>query len=618
MRNGRVTLSGRPNEKFPGASNLTTAFPGLHAAAAIIVTGAALYLFSRERIPLQASCLGILVLLMVGIELFPLEYNGSTVRASYFLSGFSNEALIAICALLVLARGVEVSGALGSLGNLLARLWSANRTIAMLATLVLVAFLSAFVNNTPIVVMLLPVLVGVALKVNISPSKILMPTGFATMLGGMTTTIGSSTNLLVVSVAASLGLPRLYMFDFLAPAALAASVGLLYLWLLAPKLVPLRNAPLLDSIPRVFTMVLEVRESSVLAGKVFSEVRRLVGPNMRVMHVMRGEGVELVRLPSLSIRAGDRLSVRGTPEAIKQAESLFGGSGNKSKLPDQTLVELVVTQYSPLCNRRLAELQQLFDGCLIPSGLYRPGKETPTRLDEKANPTLRVGDILLVQGDREDIQRLKEDPLMLILDRTVRVPRASKAGRAVLIGVGVVIVAATGLLPIMVSALCGVGLMLLTRCLAWHEVWAALDTKLVMLIVASLALGGALIVTGAVEYIAAVLVSLVRDLPPPLILCGLLLLFSLLTEVVTNNSVAVLGTPIAINIAQNLGLPEIPFVLTVLFGANMSFMTPIGYQTNLLVMSAGGYRFSDFFRAGMPLQILMWLTLSVVLTIWYL
>jgi len=223
-----------------------------------------------------------------------------------------------------------------------------------------------------------------------------------------------------------------------------------------------------------------------------------------------------------------------------------------------------------------------------------------------------------VQALKNDIQRLKEDPLMLILDRTVRVPRASKAGRAVLIGVGVVIVAATGLLPIMVSALCGVGLMLLTRCLAWHEVWAALDTKLVMLIVASLALGGALIVTGAVEYIAAVLVSLVRDLPPSLILCGLLLLFSLLTEVVTNNSVAVLGTPIAINIAQNLGLPEIPFVLTVLFGANMSFMTPIGYQTNLLVISAGGYRFSDFFRAGMPLQILMWLTLSVVLTIWYL
>jgi di/tricarboxylate transporter len=160
--------------------------------------------------------------------------------------------------------------------------------------------------------------------------------------------------------------------------------------------------------------------------------------------------------------------------------------------------------------------------------------------------------------------------------------------------------------------------MLLTRCLAWDEVAAALDSGLVLIIVTSLALGSALSVTGAAEYLAVLLVSLVHDLPAPIIICSLLLLFSLLTEVVTNNAVAVIGTPIAVGIAQELGLPELPFVLAVLFGANMSYIMPIGYQTNLLVMGAGGYRFSDFFRVGIPLQVLLWLTLSAALTVWYL
>ncbi len=600
---------------------MTATFPGLHALAAIVVTGCALFLFSRDKIPLQASCLGILVVLMVGVELFPFEYNGSTIRASYFLAGFANEALIAICALLIIARGVEISGALGAVGNLLARLWLSNRALALLATMLLAAFLSAFVNNTPIVVMLLPILVGVAHKAGISPSRILMPTGFATIIGGMTTTIGSSTNLLVVSVAVDLGVPRLYMFDFLAPATVAAGIGLLYLWLVAPRLVPLRNAPMVIDSPRIFTTILEVSDGSVIAGKNFAEVRRLTGPSIRILHVIRGEGTELVRLPSLRIRPGDRLSVRGKPDAIKQVESLFGHQAHRigiHRMPDQKLVELVVTRESPLYDKRFSDLQQMFDGRLIPTGLYRPGRPAAARLDEKTNPKLAIGDIVLVQGDRTEIQRLKEDRAMLILDRTVQVPRAAHAGRAVLIAVGVVLLAAVGLLPIVVSAMLGVVLMMLGRCLGWHEVWSALDARLVMLIVTSLALGGALVATGAADYIAAVLVSIVRDLPPPIILCSLLLLFSLLTEVVTNNSVAVLGTPIAINIAHGLGLPELPFVLAVLFGANMSFMTPIGYQTNLLVMSAGGYRFADFFRVGMPLQLILWLTLSWVLTIWYL
>jgi di/tricarboxylate transporter len=184
--------------------------------------------------------------------------------------------------------------------------------------------------------------------------------------------------------------------------------------------------------------------------------------------------------------------------------------------------------------------------------------------------------------------------------------------------IGVVLFAALGLLPIMASALIGVGLMLAGRCLTWNEAWSAIDARMVLVIVTSLALGTSLTVTGAAETLAIGLVGIVDDLPPPLIISGLLLITALLTEVVTNNAVAVIATPIAMSIAAKLGLEPLPFVLAVLFGANMSYLTPIGYQTNLLVMSAGGYQFSDFFRAGLPLQLLLWVVLSVTLSWLYL
>ncbi len=183
---------------------------------------------------------------------------------------------------------------------------------------------------------------------------------------------------------------------------------------------------------------------------------------------------------------------------------------------------------------------------------------------------------------------------------------------------GVVVAAALGWMPIIASAACGVGLMLFFRCMTLEDAWSALDTRLVLVIVTSLALGTALTQTGAAEFLAAGFVSLVTGLPPPVVLSGILLLTALLTEVVTNNAIAVIATPIAIAAAQQLGVPEAAFVLAVLFGANMSYMTPIGYQTNLLVFSAGGYRFSDFFRVGVPLQILLWLTLSIALPALYL
>ncbi len=591
-----------------------------HAIAALILTVGALLLMSREKIRLEYSSVTIVIVMVVGFELFPVE-GPVPLRGVNFLAGFGNEALISICLLLILAKGVESSGALRTVGRFLTRMWLTNRSLALLATLVIAAFFSAFVNNTPIVVMMLPILVGVAHRAGLPPSKMLMPVGFATIIGGMTTTIGTSTNLLVVSIAADAGVERLSMFDFVLPAAMTAGVGILYLWLVLPHLLPARPTLLEGTDPRVFDSVVTLSDSSPLVGNNLSQAMRMLGESIRIQRVHRGEALELVRLPTLKLQAGDRLHIRGTPENLHIAQDTAGSKGFTGEIqrtPDERLVEIVVTPDSVLHAKRLSEMQPDTLRGLYPIGWYRPSHQSEAHLEKFTDPILRTGDVLLMQGPRQDIQSLIETSNLLILARSIHVPRASKAPISVGILAAVVIVTAAGIMPIAASALCGVGLMLISRCLSWNEAWDAVDTRLALVIVASLTLGTALVGTGAAAWIAREFVTLIEGLPSPVVLCALLLLTALLTEVVTNNAIAVIGTPIAISVANELGLPPVPFILAVLFGANMSYLTPIGYQTNLLVMGAGGYRFSDFFRGGLPLQILVWLAASFFLTIFYL
>lgn len=367
--------------------------------------------------------------------------------------------------------------------------------------------------------------------------------------------------------------------------------------------------------------MISVNADSPPAGISLSQAMRVLGDGIRIHQIHRGDSIELVRLPTLILQTGDRLHIRGSPENIHAAQDMAGASKLKDdvqRTPDERLVEIVVTPDSPLHAKRLSQLQPDTLRGLYPIGWYRPSQRKGAQLEKFTDPLLRTGDVLLMQGPRQDIQNLMETSRILILARSIHVPRVSKAPLSVAIMAGVVVVAALGIMPIVASALCGVGLMLVSRCLTWNEAWNAIDTRLALVIVASLALGMALVGTGAAAWIARAFVSVIEGLPGPIVLCALLLLAALLTEVVTNNAIAVIGTPIAISVANELGLPPVPFVLAVLFGANMSYLTPIGYQTNLLVMSAGGYRFSDFFRGGLPLQILMWLSASFFLTIFYL
>lgn len=597
--------------------------PDPHGLAVMLLIVVALFLFTRERIPLETSSLMVLVALLVGFELFPYQVNNVQLHAVTFFSGFGHEALVAVSALMIAGQGVVRTGALEPVGRTLARIWSRSPALSLLLTLVVAAILSAFVNNVPVVVLLLPILTSIALRTGGSASGVLMPMGFATLLGGMSTTIGTSTNLLVVSVASDLGLRHFEMFDFFLPAAIASGVAILYLWLIAPLMLPKRKTQLGDNSPRIYSGHLNVEDESWAAGKSLVEVIEQCGGTLRISEIQRGKNTIIVPLPDAILRVGDRLRVRDTPERLKEYEEVLGTplySGDTRvdidhplTAEDQQIAEIVVTPGSPLEGNTLARMRFGEHYQLYTLALHRAGVEIQTIRNEVGDLLLRVGDVLLVQGSRAQVALLKQGGELLVLDSTSDLPHTRRAPIALSIIITIILLAALGILPIAISAVCGVLLMIITRCLSWHDAAQALSTPVVMIVVSSLALGSALLQTGGADYLAQLFVALAADATPTMMLSGLMLVMALLTNIVSNNAAAVIGTPIAIGIARQLEMPAEPFVLAVLFGANMSYATPMAYKTNLLVMNAGGYTFSDFLRIGVPLTLIVWATLTWIL-----
>ena len=605
--------------------------PDAHATGVMLLAAAGFFLFTRERIPLESSGLAVLTVLVVGFEVFPYSAGKDPVDATRFLSGFGNSALITIVALLVCSKALEVTGALNIPTRLLAGLWERSARTALLCTLFLTAFASMFMNNTPLVAMLLPVLVAVCLRTRIPVTSVLMPAGFATTIGGMATTIGTSTNLLVTDLSARMGMPRFGMFDFALPIVLAGSASILLLWLIGPRVLPDRASRLSDTTARTFRGVLHVASSSAADGRTFSEIRAMTRGRMHVERIDRGEGLFIARLPTTVLREGDRLYVRGQSHELKEYEALLGASlwrpdgavasaaqqWLEEKTP-QRLAEIVVTTASSLYGQTLAQSSLLEQFGLLPIAVHAPRSRAGARLDETRNVhelVLRTGDVVLVQGDGNGIRDLRSTGQVLVLDTAIDLPHTAKAGVAVAVMVGVVAVAALDLVPILVSSLLGVVLCIATRSIQWRQLRAAIDTNLVVIIATSLALGDALTLTGGAQWLAGLFVNAVGDMPPGLVIALLMLAAIVLTELVTNNAVAVILTPIAFSIADAMAMDVKPLVLAVMFGASMGFLTPFGYQTNLMVMNAGGYRFADFVRLGLPLQLFLWPLLSWLLAI---
>ncbi|CAM4173689.1 SLC13 family permease [Shewanella livingstonensis] len=602
--------------------------PDVHALAVLLLVLLALFLFTRESIAIETSSLFILTMLSIGFTVFPyVNAQGQQLEALQFFSGFGHEALVAVCALMIAGSGLVRTGALVPLGRILARLWRVSPVLSMLLTLLIGAFLSAFVNNVPIVVLLLPILISVSLRTGAPASGVLMPMGFATLVGGMSTSIGTSTNLLVVSVAADMGLRRLQMFDFFIPAAIVAGIAIVYLWLIAPRLLPARKAILSDTSPRIFSAQLVILEDGFSVGKTLSELTEKTSGLLEVSRIMRGNGTYVIPLPDAQIQVGDRLMVSDTPDNLKELESaleamLYVGDNpvdedHPLSGEGQQIAEIVVMQGSPLLGMTLRQVNFYERYQLIVLAIHRGESSVETLREKIAQARLRIGDVLLVQGKQDTIADIKRAGELLVLDATADLPHTDKALTALLIMAGIILVSAFWDVPIAISAVGGVLLMLVTRCLTWQHASMALSTQVILIVAASLAMGAALLKTGGAEYLAQVFVALTAGASPALIVSGLMLLMAILTNIVSNNAAAVIGTPIAISIAQQLQVDPEPFVIAVLFGANMSYATPMAYKTNLLVMHAGGYKFMDFVRVGVPLTIIVWVSLSLLLPVMY-
>ena len=589
-----------------------------HGAFVIVLLVAALVLYSRPRVPMETTSLAVLLTLVLVFALWPCRGPRGYLSPMLFYRGFANGALVAIVSLMVAGQALVRTGALVPLARVLARLWKFSPFLTLLLVLALTAVLSAFVNDTPIVVMLIPVLLRIARDSGRSGSKLLMPLGFAALIGGMGTTIGTSTNLLVLEVAQQAGLPRMGMFDFTALAAVPAAVGLLYLWLIAPWLLPKREKPSEQPSQRQFRAALELPEASAAVGKPLEKARKALG-GLNLLAVLR-EGVELVASPALTLRAGDRLLLAGRPEMLKAAEKSLGAQlfiGDKpwqeeqAPIDDQQLAEIGVLPASRIVGRSLREAAFNARFNVVPLGIYRRGAPLAAgRIDEEP---LQPGDVLLVQGDKDAIEVLRQSPQFAILDAITDLPRSRKANPALAWMLAIVVPAALGWLPIEITAPLGVLGMMASGCLRWDEVGVGVSASVILLIASGFALSTALVQTDAGHFLAHAVVAGAAGLPPAVTL-GLVLFFvAVLGNAASHTTAALVGAPLAIQIALGLHLSPEPFLLAVLFGANLGYATPMAYQTNVLVMNAAGYTFSDFMRVGLPLLLLMGGMLTVLI-----
>ena len=601
--------------------------PSIHALVVMGLTAVGLYMFSRDWIPIETTGLVILATIVSLFFIFPYNFNGNPINPiTFFIGSFGNEALITICLLLAVGKAIEINHSLQPLVGFLSTSWLTYPKLSLLGVLLFGAFFSAFINNTPIVVMLIPALIAVSKKAEISSSKILMPMGMATLIGGMSTTIGTSTNLLVVGIANDMGLEQIQLFDFVLPAVIAGSIGMMFLWLVAPRLLPNDPPRSTKESTRIFEAALYVDADGFTDGKTLVEIQEKAGNDFIIEKIKRSDSLFVAKIPSIMFEAGDRIYVNDTLENLQEYQQLLGLSLIEEEVAEEAeteigsevqLAEVVITSGSFLDHTSLNAQHFSSRFNLLPIAVHS-GSTGIELKGEIAAKTLTPGDVVLVQGSLEAIENLKTNSNMLVIENEDLDLGTKRSFVPLYIMVGVAGLAASNLLPISIAAMLGLIGMLVFRLMKWSDVGNAMNIPIIMLIVASLSLGNALEITGGSDYLAELFVYATSSMSVALILSTLMLLMAVLTNVVSNNAAAVIGTPIAINIAQQLGASPEPFVLAVLFGANMSFVTPIGYKTNLLIMGAGGYKFNDFVKVGLPLAFIMWVAFSIILPVLYL
>lgn len=607
--------------------------PGFHMWATFAFIAVLITLYIWERLPIVLSstlCLGGMALTF---HFFPLAApNGSNLLDPYrLLAGFASPALITVLTLIIIGQALVVTGALTQLSGLLSLFARSRSALAVIAVLSCVVVITAFLNNTPVVVMFIPVLHALATKTHLAPAQVMMPLSFAAILGGMTTLIGSSTNLLVSRTLVDLGLTPFSFFEFTGIGAILAAIGMVYVLFIMPWLLKRRGgqaASLSDRGSRQFLAHLTLQEDSPLVGvtPVAGHFKEL--PDIVVMMIWRNRRAILPPFDETPLMAGDMLVIAATRRVLTDATmhrlglisaddelEMRTGPGGSAPSAHRQVVEAMLVPGGDLSGATIRNSHFLRRyGCLV-LGLQRRAHMIRTRMTEI---TLEPGDVLLLYGTQESVASLQRSRDLVILDQSSEdMPAYHHSKRALAVFTGVVVLAATNMVPIVILAMIGAALMILMGAIRLQQALRSIDFRLVFIIATSLSLGAALELTGGATYLAQKIVMALDQAGPAVMLSGFFLIVAIFTNLVSNNACAVLFTPIGVHIAYDTGIDPHIFAIACMFAANCSFCTPIGYQTNLLVMGPGHYRFNDFLLLGTPLMLLIWAAFSLIAPLYY-
>ncbi|MDX1671776.1 MAG: SLC13 family permease [Balneolaceae bacterium] len=568
---------------------------------------AALFLFATDYVSFDIAALILLVSLLV-TGILTLEEG---------LSGISHPATVAIGSMFVLSEGLRRTGILNKAGDFFSEKLQDNFLFWMFVMMMFISVMSSIMNNTAVVIIFIPILISVASKIGISASKLLMPVSFAAIMGGICTLIGTSTNILVSSIAEERGAAAFNMFDFTPVGIVLLASGYIFMLTVGIRMIPSRREKD-EELTQDFEMQgyltdVVVQPESDLVGGVLDEnelTRRL---DLDVIRIYKADENRSAQRSEVEVEAGDVFRIRGN---VKNLNKLLQREDFTPRVPKEwedvdlrhgrdALVEAVVAPESTLEGQSLSEIDFYDRFGAVPLAIRHHGK---LKHEELSAIKLSGGDSLLLSISTDRVQELDNDPAFVVASQVDVMPqRREKTFTALGILLAVVIVAALEILPIAVSAGAGVILMILTGCLTTEEAYSAVNWKVIMLLAGVIPLGLAMDKTGAAELISTALVDSLADLGPRALLAGFYLLTMSLSAIMSTNASAALLAPLAIQIADSVGVSAEPFVISVSYAASLTFMTPFGHHANTLVYGAGQYKFTDFTKVGLPINIIFWI-----------